>query len=122
MSNKDFGLKEYMVEARKTAVYHYADYPLAALAEEVGEVMGKIAKQGRKNRQPVWEVIHDIKHGYSPEGLREAVEKEMGDVLWQWANLCHELGFDPAEVANKNIDKLQGRQERGTLNGEGDNR
>ena len=119
---KDLGLCEYQDMARKTAVYDFSDYPLAALAEEVGEVMGKLAKQGRKNHQPINDVIDDIFNGVSPDGLREAVEKEMGDVLWQWANLCYELGFDPAEVARKNIDKLQGRQERGTLNGEGDNR
>lgn len=122
MDNKDFGLKEYLAEARKTAVYDFPDYPLLALGEEVGEVFGKIAKQGRKNHQIIAFVMADIMKGHAPDGLREEVEKEMGDVLWQWANLCYELGFDPAEVARKNIDKLQGRQERGTLNGEGDNR
>ena len=118
---KDLGLCEYQDMARKTAVYDYSDYPLLALSEEVGEVMGKIAKYGRKNSLPANNVIKQIAYGFIPE-LKEQVEKEMGDVLWQWANLCWELGLDPSDVAEKNISKLQGRQERGTLNGEGDER
>ena len=107
--------------ARKTAVYDHSDYPLLALSEEVGEVMGKIAKYGRKNALAANNVINQIANDLIPE-LKEQVEKEMGDVLWQWSNLCWELGLNPADVAEKNISKLQGRQERGTLNGEGDNR
>ena len=119
---KDLGLCEYQDMARKTAIYTHPDYPLGALVEEIGEVFGKISKRGRKAGIPLFQVIDQIKYDEAHNGLREEVEKEMGDVLWQWANLCYELGFDPAEVARKNIDKLQGRQERGTLEGSGDER
>ena len=118
---KDLGLCEYQDMARKTAVYDYSDYPLLALSEEVGEVMGKIAKYGRKNSLTADSVISRIANGFANE-LKDQVEKEMGDVLWQWSNLCWELGLNPSDVAEKNISKLLGRQERGTLNGDGDER
>ena len=46
----------------------------------------------------------------------------MGDVLWYVANLAKELGISMDEVAQKNIEKLQSRQQRGELHGSGDNR
>lgn len=121
----DLGLDFYQKRAMNTAVFACPDYPLVALGEEVGEVMGKIAKFGRKNDMPVVAVIRFIKEVHMDSKgleLREAVKKEMGDVLWQWAVLCNELGFSAQEVALDNLAKLQDRQGRGVLNGEGDNR
>ena len=114
---------EYAVKAQQTAVFTRNDYPLVALGEEVGEVMGKIAKYGRKNDMSVEEVIIDIKNKY-PDAmeLREAVKKEMGDVLWQWAVLCNALCMSPNNIAEENLFKLQDRKQRNVLNGEGDNR
>ena len=117
----DLGLDFYQKRALNTAVFSNNDYPLMALAEEVGEVMGKIAKHCRKTSMDADEAIHLIEYGALPE-LKEAVKKEMGDVLWQWAVLCHQLGFSAQEVALDNLAKLQDRQQRNVLNGEGDNR
>lgn len=113
----------YQKRALNTAVFERPDYPLIALGEEVGEVLGKIAKHGRKKSMSVEEVIIDIKSKY-PDAmeLREAVKKELGDVLWQWAVLCDALGFGAHEIAWDNLDKLADRQKRNVLNGEGDNR
>lgn len=111
----------YQKRAMSTAVFDFSDYPLIALGEEVGEVMGKIAKHGRKNSMTANNVIARIQAGDEPE-LREAIMKEMGDVLWQWAVLCQVLGLGAHEVAWANLDKLSDRQERDVLNGEGDNR
>ena len=120
----EFGIRGYQSLARKTAVYGFSDYPLAALAEEVGEVMGKLAKFGRKNGMPLHAVIECVANPYMPDQqtLREQVSKEMGDVIWQWVNLCYEMDLNPAQVMADNIDKLQGRKERGTLEGSGDER
>ena len=120
----EFGIRGYQSLARQTAVYMYPDYPLAALVEEVGEVMGKLAKYGRKNDLPLEMVMYTISSPATQvqKELREQVSKEMGDVIWQWVNLCYEMDLNPAQVMADNIDKLQGRQERGTLNGEGDER
>lgn len=117
-------LNMYAVKAQQTAVFTRNDYPLVALGEEVGEVMGKIAKFGRKNDMSVEEVINAIAN---PETqavaeLRSAIKKEMGDVLWQWAVLCNALCMSPNHIAEENLFKLQDRKERNVLNGEGDNR
>ena len=117
----DMGMDFYQKRALNTAVFSNNDYPLMALAEEVGEVMGKIAKHCRKTGMDADEAIHLIEYGALPE-LKEAVKKEMGDVLWQWAVLCHQLGFSAKEVALDNLAKLQDRHQRNVLNGEGDNR
>lgn len=117
-------LNMYAVKAQQTAVFTRNDYPLIALGEEVGEVMGKIAKFGRKNDMSVEEVINAIAN---PETqavaeLRAAIKKEMGDVLWQWSVLCNVLCMSPNHIAEENLFKLQDRQQRNVLNGEGDNR
>lgn len=117
----DMGMDFYQKRALNTAVFSNNDYPLMALAEEVGEVMGKIAKHCRKTGMDADEAIHLIEYGALPD-LKEAVKKEMGDVLWQWAVLCHQLGLSAQEVALYNLAKLQDRQARDVLNGEGDNR
>ena len=120
----EFGIRGYQSLARQTAVYSFPDYPLAALAEEVGEVMGKLAKFGRKNGMPLHTVIECVADPYThdQQKLREDVSKEMGDIIWQWVNLCYEMDLNPAQVMADNIDKLQGRKERGTLEGSGDER
>lgn len=38
-----------------------------------------------------------------------ALRKELGDVLWYWANACTSLGFDPYEIIQENIEKLESR-------------
>jgi NTP pyrophosphatase (non-canonical NTP hydrolase) len=53
---------------------------------------------------------------------RAELEKELGDVLWYIANLAVELDLDLENIAQKNIEKLADRQERGVLHGSGDNR
>lgn len=122
-AENEMGINFYQKRALNTAVFERNDYPLIALGEEVGEVMGKIAKYGRKKSMSVEEVIIDIKSKY-PDALelREAVKKELGDVLWQWAVLCDALGFGAHEIAWDNLEKLQDRKQRNVLNGEGDNR
>ena len=115
---------EYAVKAQQTAVFTRNDYPLVALGEEVGEVLGKIAKHGRKNGMSVEEVIIGISvpRTEDEEKLRVAIKKEMGDVLWQWAVLCNVLCMSPNHIAEENLFKLQDRKERNVLNGEGDER
>lgn len=89
---------------------HSEVYPALGLANEAGEVLGKIKK-----------VYRDKGGEYSAETLL-SVESELGDVLWYVACLATELGLSLELVACHNIAKLKDRQSRGKLLGDGDNR
>ena len=105
---------DYQAKARKTARYpvigHPVIYPTLGLANEAGEVAGKIKK-----------VFRD-KDGQISEETREALKAELGDVLWYIAQVATELGLSLDEIAEHNIAKLHDRLERGKIRGDGDNR
>ena len=60
--------------------------------------------------------------GTVSEERREAMAKELGDVLWYVAQLASELELDLNEIAETNLEKLRSRQRRGVLSGSGDDR
>ena len=103
---------DYQGEARKTAIYpNRMDnmvYPTLGLCGEAGEVAEKVKKYIRDNG--------DIRE------LQVSVKKELGDVLWYIAALCDELGLTMEGIAEENIAKLQSRQERNVIHGDGDDR
>lgn len=105
---------EYQTKSRKTAGYpaigHPVIYPTLGLANEAGEVAGKIKK------------IFRDKDGLIGEAERQALKGELGDVLWYVAQVCTELGLSLDEVAEANIEKLYSRLERGKIGGDGDDR
>lgn len=99
---------EYQTQARATAIYSRDKaivYPALGLAGEAGEVAEKVKK---------W-----IRDGNLD---RDAIIKELGDVMWYIAALSGDLGIDMSEVAAQNIRKLQDRAARGKIQGSGDNR
>jgi NTP pyrophosphatase (non-canonical NTP hydrolase) len=104
-------LRDYQLLADKYACYDDPEYPFFALAEEVGEFLGKIAKFKRGD-----DTFPD------QATYLEALQKELGDVLWQWQACCKELGLDVEMTAQANLDKLESRFQRYKLKGEGDER
>jgi len=106
--------EEYQKKSRKTAKYPDAGsnfiYPTLGLSGEAGEVAEKIKK-----------VIRDDGGEVLPLKKKE-IEKELGDVLWYTSQLATELGLSLEEIAEKNIEKLYSRMDRGKLHGSGDNR
>lgn len=107
-------LNDYQAAALNTAVYpdqgtNFA-YPTLGLAGEAGEVADKLKK-----------VIRDD-GGVLTDQVRDAVAKELGDVMWYLAVLAYEMDYDLNSIAQLNIDKLNSRKERGVLSGSGDNR
>lgn len=104
-------LNEYQQMAMKTAIFKDECkilYPALALAEEAGEVCGKIAKFMRD------ETDH--------EKLKEAVTLELGDVMWQIAALAKGFDINLEVVGQQNILKLRKRDANNTLSGSGDHR
>jgi NTP pyrophosphatase (non-canonical NTP hydrolase) len=85
-------------------------YPALGLAAEAGEVADKYAK-----------AIRDYKGAINDE-RKTAIVKELGDVMWFVAELATCLGVKLEDVAQKNLDKLASRKERGVIHGSGDDR
>jgi NTP pyrophosphatase (non-canonical NTP hydrolase) len=108
----DFG--EYQERARTTARYpeigHVVIYPTLGLANEAGEVAGKIKK------------IFRDKDGVISASDRDALSRELGDVLWYLAQVASELDLSLDEIAEHNITKLADRQSRDRIQGDGDDR
>lgn len=94
--------RQYQLQTERTKMQFRTEeeelvYLTLGLSGEVGEVTEVVKK-----------VVY---HGHK---LDEAViEKEIGDVLWYLARLCHVLGLDMEEVAEANIDKLRKRYPNG---------
>ena len=105
---------EYQQAARETAQYpdmgRNIYYPTLGLAGEAGEVAEKIKKLMRDN------------DGIMTTERREALKKELGDVLWYVAAMCSELNLSMGQVAGDNVAKLRDRKSRGAIQGDGDNR
>src|SRR3989344_2438549 len=109
---------EYQKLSRVTAIYSRDDknfnypitYPVLGLVGEAGEVAEKIKKAHRDHG------------GVIDESRKQEVAKELGDVLWNVAQISTELGLSMKDVATNNIEKLYSRMERNKLTGDGDNR
>lgn len=109
---------EYQQEANKTAIYPEAgtgsfnavSYTILGLTNEAGEVAGKLKKVWRDNEGKI---------GPHEEA---AIAAELGDVFWYLAEAATELGWELAEIAQLNLEKLASRAERGVIGGSGDNR
>lgn len=106
--------EDYQRKAWARAVYPNVGsnitYPTLGICGEAGEVAEKIKK-----------ILRDQDGQISPADVTGIV-KEMGDVLWYIGALCSELGVSMEEVAERNIQKLNSRHDRGTLHGSGDDR
>ena len=94
--------KEFFETVKETAQYdndkYAVVYPALGLAGESGEAVDIVKKT--------------IRYGNDPRDLgkrTDAMKLELGDVLWYWCNLCHDLGFDPSEIFQMNYDKLHAR-------------
>ena len=105
---------EYQKQSGKTAFYPKIGkgfiYPTLGLADEAGEVVGKIKK-----------IMRDDKGIISSE-KKDEIKKELGDVLWYLAQLSTELKLKLSDVAIANLEKLSSRKKRNKLQGSGDNR
>jgi NTP pyrophosphatase (non-canonical NTP hydrolase) len=107
-------LSDYQALSRRTATYPRAGddmtYPALGLCGEAGEVAEKVKKTIRDDG------------GVLSDERRDALARELGDVLWYVAQLATEAGLDLEQIAEDNLEKLLSRHERGVLRGSGDDR
>jgi len=106
--------EEYQIQSRKTAMYPKIGegyvYPALGLVNEAGELTGKIKKIFRDDG------------GILTDEKKEAIKKELGDVLWYLAQIATEMGIPLEDIAKTNLEKLFSRLERGKIHGDGDER
>lgn len=86
---------------------------------------GARAKELRKNPDTL--EADNLRHvynrlRYADDEQRKGLIHELGDVEWQRSGLMYVLGMSAELVAQQNLDKLASRQERGKIDGDGDNR
>lgn len=103
---------EYQAESKKTAIYprqgdNYI-YPTLGLLSEAGELADRIKRIDRDDK------------GVVTPGKRAEVAGELGDILWYAAMVATEFRLSLQEIADANLVKLSGRQNRGTLSGFGE--
>lgn len=123
-------LNEYQERAMATCMPSCDNfsYMMLNLIGEVGELASKVAKDIRKGNVDI-----DTGKGYTSELMpnmpfdewivrQDEYKAEAGDILWQLSGLCRAMGWDLEEVAQGNLDKLASRQQRGVIDGNGDNR
>lgn len=77
--------------AREMAVV----FPLTGLASEVGSLLNQYKKH--------------VRDGDSHPLFSQRVKEELGDIMWYVANLSAKLGFDLADVAQLNLDRIAER-------------
>lgn len=106
-------LNQYQELAKQTAVYdrsYGVFYPSLGLAGEAGEVADHAKKAIRDDG------------GKITVERRQAMKKELGDVLWYLAMVADDIDLSLDEIAKANVEKLASRAQRGRLAGSGDDR
>lgn len=114
---------EYQKNAKKTAIYPIEVqvlYPVLGLAGEVGEMANKFKKWLMRDVPP--ELKNESNTNKLTDEQKWMLEGELGDILWYLAAICTDLGISLETVADKNIEKLLDRMNRGVIGGSGDNR
>lgn len=136
-------LNEYQERAMMTCMptSDNFSYMMLNLVGEVGEFASKVAKLVRKGEAYIGQEIQgniDYKHDsdihIDPVAtcseeyfdkynqIKTELKKEAGDILWQLSGLCKVMNWKLEDVAQMNLDKLASRQQRGVIDGNGDNR
>ena len=106
---------EYQSLAKATAIYprdgiNGVLYTSLGMANEAGEVVGKVKKMMRDDSLTM------------TTERRDQIAAEIGDVLWYCAMLAEELSLDLGQIAENNVAKLLDRKNRNAISGDGDNR
>lgn len=124
-------LNEYQKKAMATCMpsCNNISYMLLNLVAEVGEFSGKLAKVIRKKQVSIGgqtsinrNRLMVIDDDFDVLTFDQELRKEAGDILWQFAGLCRVMGWKLNDVGCENLIKLADREQRGVIDGDGDNR
>lgn len=110
----DLTLKQYQQQAKTTYAIEETHsqrsiaYTSLGLAGEAGEIANKVKKI--------------LRGDYAADDIRDDLSKELGDVLWYVAMVAEAFDLSLEDIADANLQKLASRQERGVIQGSGDDR
>jgi NTP pyrophosphatase (non-canonical NTP hydrolase) len=99
---------DYQKLAQQTAIYTDPMYPVTSLMIEAAEAADLFVKP--------------LLRGDDVEIDKVKVVSELGDVLWNLANMAADQGLKLEDIAIFNIEKLKSRQARGVIHGSGGDR
>jgi NTP pyrophosphatase (non-canonical NTP hydrolase) len=99
---------EYQKKAQDTAIYTDPMYPVTSLMIESAEAADLFVKP--------------LLRGDAVDIDRTKVMSELGDVLWNLANMAADQGIKLEDIAIFNIEKLKSRMARGVIQGSGGDR
>lgn len=125
MDKKELSLNKYQTLAMTTCMESSNNpmYMLLMLGEEMGELQGKFSKAIRKG----WIKVENNQVKFTDKATildcmewSDLVLKEIGDIMWGLAGLCHVMGWQFEEAGQTNLDKLKARKAIGTIDGNGD--
>ncbi|MBR3252559.1 nucleoside triphosphate pyrophosphohydrolase family protein [Candidatus Saccharibacteria bacterium] len=104
------------------AIIKYDTFSKCSLSEVgfVEKVLGLTGEAG-ETADKIKKILRD-KNGEASDEDREAISKELGDVLWYLASIARYLDIPLSEVAEKNVSKLEDRYSRNKIHGSGDER
>lgn len=115
-------IREYGARAGETALYP------AVIPENASPELPSIFYCTLKLNGEAGEVAEQVGKALRDDGGKFTLErvskikKELGDVYWYLARLCHHFGFDPNEVLRENLEKLAKRKFEGKIHGSGSDR
>lgn len=119
-------LNEYQDRAMRTCMNTCNNplYMLGLLHEEAGELQGKFNKALRKGKIKYNEHHQMVYAGTFEEQMEFEQEccKELGDIMWAVAGIAAVFDWRLDGVGYGNLMKLASRQNRGVIDGQGDNR
>lgn len=111
---------EYQKQAITTELMNRSDTLSANDPAFVAKILGLVGEAGEV-AEKFKKIVRDKAGDISEEDKLEII-KELGDVLWYVNAITDYLGLQLNEVAEKNLEKLLDRKDRGMQRGSGDNR
>lgn len=128
MAMEELGLKMATLKMYLNDAYHDE---LEAIDIAIGTIASVIAKAMRKRGLNSGNTIHCLNQHWVHHDLetkefyterREIIVQQLGRILNAIKYMAESTGSSLEQILQMNIDKLQGRKERGTICGSGDNR